>query len=319
MYIHLVPRFFVHVFIALVMMPNTADAWWWALPAKVDGVFHLDRFGGCYLYNDIGLIYVTDKQKAVITPYVNKHVVVNVTDTYQLSFPGDIRIDQFNIESSVNDSNSHQDQIQLTASWLLGKKGKSLKVNVKNVEKRNLSFYPGIIDFFVLTRKYHPPNFPLLLDVSDGPSAILGRERVFGQPQRTWMGTYSNEQERLSWSVRDGKQTEDTIQLPPGKSIDIVIDLECSTGQYEIFFGYKALRDSSYETSMKINDLVLPVTSNSILINSNYLGQLPLVFWLFSVPLCALLGYCLIRLYVRRINLGSSGRGEESSSLLFEE
>ena len=219
-------RLLIYASIAIVLMPHAADAWMWALPTKVDGVFYLDHFGGCYCYNDVGLMYVSEKEKSFVTPYANKPVTLDVTRTYQQSFPGTIRLEQFTISTRVGSTGSQTNDIRLDASWLLGKKRDSLNLSITNSGASAVSIYPSIIDFMVLTKKSRTSRMPAFMEIADGPSIILGAQRISGWSQRNWSGSFVRDDQVVSWTVRDGRDIQDTVLLQPHKSTNIVIDLQ---------------------------------------------------------------------------------------------
>jgi hypothetical protein len=291
-------RLFSFILVSLAMIPISADAWMWSLPAKVDGVFYLDHFGGYYCYNDIELMDVSEKARSFATRYANKPVTLNVTRSYQVSIPGEIRIEEFPVAESAEANSSQQNHIRLSASWLLSKKGTALKLNVSNIGSRATSVYPGIIDFFVSTTRDHEAAIQRSMDVSNGPSTIIGWERIFGNPQRTWHGSYSRDQKLVAWSVRDWKQIKDTVLLLPNRDFDIIVDLKSSCDAFDLFFGYKVPREGSYAGYTGVNDVVMPTISNGLVLNSSFLYQLPWFFWLIALCLVGFLPYCVI-VYIR--------------------
>lgn len=214
-------------------------------PGKYNGVVLFDRWGGCYLYSAIFLMYVPEEQKAVLKEFTGRCMELDVRKVYQPVNPGDGRLEQFTVvgdsQVQAEDASEKVDQVELTASLNLDNSRRPRwKLVVHNRGPEPIQLRADEIALTILTRRPSPPEpFEIFSSPSDGPSmALVTRQSLLGLGVIKWQGEQTNGQQTVAWKVRNQEPDTGVFELPAGAEKRFVVELVLSSGQYDLVFGY---------------------------------------------------------------------------------
>ncbi|MGA2557652.1 MAG: hypothetical protein ABSG04_15395 [Verrucomicrobiota bacterium] len=206
------------------------------------GVVVFDRWGGCYLYSGVYFIYVSEKVKEGLRPYVGQAIQIDVKGADQPMNPGDAIINKFEYRGAAPDG--HRDWvkiegIRLTSSVRIRPDGKAVAtIIIENTNRTPVKLLRNELALTVLRQKdeMSRPTF----DPFDGPSIAVMAHQPFGWTggEAVWEGGAMVDRRNYGWTI--GKENalprEFTLGFEEKRNIDVELDLP--DGQYDFLCGY---------------------------------------------------------------------------------
>ena len=211
-------------------------------PGKYAGIPIFDRWDGCILYSGVYLMYVSEKVKETLRPYVGQAILVDAKQVWQPKNPGDGRIDSLKYLSSTSDNRSWVTStgITLKTSAETNDEGKVIAtISITNTRKKSIKLFSQELGLTILTKC---PNQRLKYGwfVSDGPSyALIIRNsfEISGSKPR-WQGKGITCGKSYSWTIGKENALPHDFLLTPGNTRNIRIYFDLLPGEYDFLCGY---------------------------------------------------------------------------------
>jgi hypothetical protein len=200
-------------------------------PGPYNGVVLFDRWGACYLYSGIYLMYVSEKLKDTLRPYQEDFVLLDALEVYQPINPGDGLIKSYGLierGKSQDRDETPVDGLHITITTGQ-KKGQLLRFRVvlENFGAKAIEIDTSEFALTVLKRKAEGENdWPM---PSDGPSYAIITRRALDRVLH-----HEDSQVKISAST----EVRNRYPLAPGKSAAFNLEFKLPPGEYDLVTGY---------------------------------------------------------------------------------
>ncbi len=210
-------------------------------PGKYSGIVVFDRWDGCILYSGIHVMYVSEKVKEHLRPYIGKPVQIDATDVYQPMNPGDALIREFEYlgPAPENGNRANLQGIRLESSVEVSRDGRPVaSIFVVNDGNTPAKLFSHDLAPTLLMKRDTPGTTPWF--VSDGPSfALITRQNFHNIGPPLWGGKGSIGGKSYAWSIgKDDALPRTGFTLGPRESRRVRVDLVLPDGEYDFLCGY---------------------------------------------------------------------------------
>ena len=196
-----------------------------------------DRWGGCYLYSGVYLMYVSEGAKNGLRPYVLKPVLVEATSVSQPHNPGDGLIQRLSVKGPAVESpeSGALRALMLRAATDFSKGHARFGVGFRNEGFGTIKLRRDEGGFTVLARK--PQACPVWVAPSDGPSFALITRVSFGlYPEPVVAGHGEGCGITYRCTLQEALPYE--LEIPGHSGYEAVLTLALPPGEYEFLVGY---------------------------------------------------------------------------------
>lgn len=230
------------------------------LPGKHGGMVLFDRWGGCYLYQGIFVMYVSEQTKEKLREYDRKWVQVDAREVYQPLNPGDGRIGKYDILGPAPKSPEWLvvDGMKLiSAAAFENGHGPRVAVRVRNTGKDKLTVFSGQFAITVLAKIEGNSR---LFNPSDGPSfALITRQNFeIGGDTPRWRGEAIANGVPYAWTIGEHNALPHSFELAVGEQRMITVDLTLPPGEYEFIAGYAGYAGAGVASNSVAFDIAAP-------------------------------------------------------------
>ncbi|HQX56333.1 MAG TPA: hypothetical protein PLP07_10420 [Pyrinomonadaceae bacterium] len=209
---------------------------------EYSGVVVFDRWDTCYLYSSTYLMYISEKKKELLRPYVGRSIRIDATEVFQPMNPGDGLITEFNFlgDATVSERLPAVDGLKLTLTEER-LAGNSLRFNVEidNQNRFKVAILKSEIAPTVFGKKIDDDPF----SPADGDSEAKITRCNFGShcgfPRLTYGPAGQLTSDSYSVDVEQGIQQDPyMIYLAGGQKLRYNFYVRVSKGDYDLIIGY---------------------------------------------------------------------------------
>jgi len=222
-------RIFLALILAGIALPAGAGI---RGPGKYNGIILFDRWGGCYLYGAIYLMYISDGSKGLLRRYSAQPLQLDAREVLQPHNPGDGIIRRFKVLGPAVETSDSLAMRKLSLRVRPDLEGGSVrfKLMLYNSGHAPLTLHSDAFGLTVLARRSGACN----PQPSNGPSFALITRADFEAGQDQHSGEVCSL--RYSWHLE--QPMPDTITLPPASTYAISLAFLLPRGEYELLVGY---------------------------------------------------------------------------------
>ena len=205
-------------------------------PGKYYGVVVFDRWGACYIYSGVYLMYLSEKTKKRLHKYRSRSMVINALEVYQPLNPGDGRIGKYKILGPAKTTRAYikLEGLRLTVTPTFTKEGfPEFRIELLNESEKGVDVHSDELAL-TLMRKKEGGDAPF--DPSDGPSYAMITRTSFRDS--TVDGTSNNLNERGYWSIGEDNALPNQFELEPGERKVMAVTFRLPAGEYDFLCGY---------------------------------------------------------------------------------
>lgn len=206
-------------------------------PGKYSGVVIFDRWDGCILFSGVYLMYVSEKTKAALRPYIGQPVQIDAKQVYQPINPGDGLIGKFAYLGPATNEDSwiKLDGIRLTGSISVNTNGKPIgALIIKNSGNAPVKIFTQELALTVLKKKETKAESSSWVP-SDGPSyALITRQDFDGREGGGGIEAGTS----YSWTIGKRNALPHDFELEAGTQRVLTIYLDLPDGEYDFLGGY---------------------------------------------------------------------------------
>jgi len=204
------------------------------MPGKHTGVILFDRWDACIVCHGGGIYYVAEAAKESLRPSSGKFIQLNVDKIYQLSNPGDARLESFTILDSLNLQRNTLPVAKLSFSANADFKDGQHPAVVIRLENHSSDAVPIRLDRLMpmMLRKV---NHHAIDDPYDGLSRIYIRGQSFWD-DKPYLAVAATD---YAWTVtRHDDMSSWQTELKSGKTFEIAMEFKLPEGAYDFFASY---------------------------------------------------------------------------------
>jgi hypothetical protein len=201
-------------------------------PGKYNGIILFDRWGGCYLYSGIYLMYFSDASKGLLRRYSGQPLQLDAREVVQPHNPGDGIIRRFKVLGPAVETRDSLAMRMLSLRVRPDLEGNSVrfKLMLHNSGHTPLTLRSDTFGLTVLARRSGACN----PEPSNGPSfALITRADL-----ETGQDQHSGEVCSLRYSWHLEQPIPDTIALQTASTYEISLAFLLPRGEYELLVGY---------------------------------------------------------------------------------
>lgn len=205
-------------------------------PGKYDGVVIFDRWGGCFLFSGVYLMYISEDVKDELKQYEGQAVEIEALEVFQPINPGDGLIRRLRVLGpaeakqrgyTVQGAKLESQPVTVNAS------GVTLSLTITNEGRATARILSSKIGFALLSKKIQGVSTP-----SDGPSmAVITRTDLSLGKGTFQLGT-AGKIYSYSYSIADDLKLPESFELAPHQSRSTRITFQLPAGHYQFLAGY---------------------------------------------------------------------------------
>jgi hypothetical protein len=198
---------------------------------KYNGVVFYDRWGNCYLFSGVYLMYISEKVKETLRPYQGQAMEVDAKEVHQPMNPGDGLITRYEVigESKENTNSPPIRGVQLQAAVSKIQGTSRATVEIRNIGRTPISISADALGFAVIAHGHSNLFCP-----SDGTScAVITRVSATSPDGRNQV-----DKAVWGWKLQDTDRLPNTLNLAPGETRKTSVILQLPPGSYQFLAGY---------------------------------------------------------------------------------
>jgi hypothetical protein len=209
-------------------------------PGKYCGVVIFDRWDGCTVYSGIYVMYVSEKVKENLRPYIGKAVQIDAKEVWQPMNPGDGRIGKFAYLGPAPESRNwvKLTGLRLSTTVKAGEDDKAIgSILLENTGNDSVKLFSQELAFTLLMKR---EGVERNWSVSDGPSFALITRQSFeiGSSEPRWEGKGVAASQPYAWTIGREHALPHDFTLGPKETKTIDVRFDLPDGQYDFLCGY---------------------------------------------------------------------------------